>query len=92
MGDHDFTRSVLFHHFLFILTPDDVEDSWYTGQVMVALKETAFEPSNPMRHEAELQKIFEEKGYHSKPICFVYCDGGPDHRLTYVCVHTDIFH
>ena len=87
VGDHDFTRfSIIPSVSLFIDIPENIEGSWYTGQVKVGLKEAAFEPSSPQRHASELQKIFEESNCSSKPVCFVYCDGGPDHRLTYVSV------
>ena len=87
VGDYDFTRfSLILSVSLFIDIPENIEGSWYTGQVKVSLKEAAFEPSSPQRHASELQKVFEESGCSSKPICFVYCDGGPDHRLTYVSV------
>ena len=52
----------------------------------MGLKEAAFEPSSPQHHASELQNFFEESDFSSKPICFVYCDGGPDHHLTYVSV------
>lgn len=94
VGDHDFTRySIISSVSLYIDIPDNIEDSWYTGKVRVALKEAAFEPTSPMRHGAELQKIFEGKlgkGYGSKPICFVYCDSGPDHQLMYVSVQVSL--
>lgn len=87
VADHDFTRfSIIPSVSLFVDIPENIESSWYTGQVKVGLKEGAFEPSSPQRHAIELQKIFEESGFSSNPVCFVYCDGGPDHRLTYVSV------
>ena len=49
------------------------------------LKEGAFEPSNPTRHMTELASIIETET-HSKAILFLYTDGGPDHRLTYLSV------
>ena len=87
VGDHDLTRfSIIPSVSLFIDIPENIEGSWYTGQVKVGLKEAAFEPSSPQRHASELQKFFEESDCSSKPVCFVYCDGGPDHHLTYVSV------
>ena len=66
--------------------PETVESSWYTGQVVVGLKESCFEPSSPVRHCAELRSILSSRNLHSKPILFIYSDGGPDHRLTYLSV------
>ena len=84
VGDHDFTRfsiipSVLFH----IDIPDDFEGSWYSGQVCVIYKDAVFQPSSPMRHAAEVNSWLTEQ-LGEKSILFVYTDGGPDHRLTYV--------
>lgn len=48
-------------------------------------KDSAFEPSSPVRHCTELYSILLA---HSpgKPILFIYTDGGPDHRVTYTSV------
>lgn len=47
-----------------------------------------YEPSSAIRHVTELQSIF--KGLDYKPILFVYTDGGPDHRLTYLSVQLSL--
>ena len=55
MGDHDFTHFSVIPSVTFILDiPDSVEESWYRGQIVVCVKESAFEPSSPFRHCAEL--------------------------------------
>lgn len=36
---------------------EDVSGDFYNGQVTVTLKDTIFQPSNPMRHIAEIRKI-----------------------------------
>ena len=84
VGDHDFTRfsnipSVMFR----IDIPDTIEGSWYSGQVCVTFKEGAFQLSSPMRHGTELSSWLTTQ-LGSKSIVFLYTDGGPDHRLTYV--------
>ena len=59
------------------------------GRVFVGLKELVFEPSSPMRHMCELCSIIQSEsslGIMLKPILFIYSNGGPDHRLTYVSV------
>ena len=65
--------------------PDDISGSWYRGQVYVSLKDTAFEPSSPFRHACELYQVLQSVSF-SKSVLFLYSDGGPDHRLTYVSV------
>ena len=65
--------------------PEDVSESWYRGQVTVTLKDAAFEPSSPMRHTTKLSKLLEGD---TKPILFLYSDGGPDHCVTYISVQT----
>ena len=87
VGDHDFTRFGIIPSVCFLVDiPETVESSWYTGQVVVGLKESCFEPSSPVRHCAELHSILSSRNLHSKPILFIYSDGGPDHRLTYLSV------
>lgn len=70
--------------------PETIEDSWYTGKVFVGLKESAFEPSSPLRHSTELYDLLVTRDLESRPILFIYCDGGPDHRLTYVSVQLSL--
>ena len=48
-------------------------------------KEGAFEPSSPLRHSAELANILTAQ-VETKPVLFIYCYGGPDHRVTYISV------
>ena len=87
VGDHDFTRFSIIPSVCFLVDiPETIESSWYTGQVVVGLKESCFEPSSPVRHCTELHGILSSRNLHSKPILFIYSDGGPDHRLTYLSV------
>ena len=84
VGDHDFTRfgivpSVIFN----IDIPTSIEGSWYEGQVCVILKESAFQPSSAIRHATELHAWLTTR-IDTKSIVFLYTDGGPDHRLTYI--------
>lgn len=57
--------------------PDDISGSWYSGQVHIGLKEGTFEPSSPLRHMSELHSLIESEA-QSKPVLFLYTDGGPD--------------
>ena len=43
----------------------------------VAYKDSAFEPSSPIRHAAELADLLSEIAT-KKPVLFIYSDGGPD--------------
>ena len=63
--------------------PEEVSGSWYTGEVIVMIKEGAFEPLSPLCHTTELSNVLGDRVQH-KPILFVYSDGGPDHRVTYI--------
>lgn len=65
--------------------PTDITGSWCEGEVHVLFKDSAFEPSSPTRHAAELVQIISEK-IVDNPVLFLYMDGGPDHRLTYASV------
>ena len=63
-----------------------VSGLYTSGHVFVGLKDALFEPSSPFRHMCELLQIINsDPSAFSKPILFVYSDGGPDHRLTYFC-------
>ena len=68
---------------------DAFEGSWYQGRVLVGLKDAIFEPSSPLRHATELHSLL-LKTIGEKTIMFIYSDGGPDHRLTYVSVQLSL--
>ena len=84
VSDHDFTRLSIIPSIIFrVDIPETIEGSWYDGQVCVILKEVVFQPLSPMRHGIELNSwLTMEIG--NKSILFLYTDGGPDHRVTYV--------
>ena len=65
--------------------PDRISRSRYTGDVHVLYKDSAFDPSPPVRHAAELAALLNDKPL-TNPVLFVYSDGGPDHRVTYMSV------
>ncbi len=88
VADHDFTRfSLIPSVILSNDIPCDVSESWYTGNVYIGLKEGAFEPH---RHITELSDVVRTHLPASKPIVFLYTDGGPDHRLTYLSVQLSL--
>ena len=82
--DHDFTRFSLIPTVLLkVDIPSSMDGSWYDGQVYVGVKEAVFEPSSALRHASELHNILlTEMGM--KSVLFLYTDGGPDHRTTYI--------
>ena len=68
-----------------IKIPEEIDGSFYYGQIHVGVKENCFEPSSPLRHMTELCAVLNTKEI-SNPILCLYTDGGPDHRLTYLSV------
>ena len=74
-------------HFIWQIdcTDSTTETIFQKSLPVVSLKESAFEPSFPLRHMAELYKslVFSQ---FDKPMLCMYTDGGPDHRITYVSV------
>ena len=81
-GDHDFTKFSLTPSVnLDVEIPEDMDRSFYDGQVYVGLKENAFQPSSAVRHACEL-KTLHESGKDNPVECH-YHDGGPDHNLRY---------
>ncbi|CAG2243120.1 unnamed protein product [Mytilus edulis] len=93
-SDHDFTKfSITPSVNLFSEIPDEIEQTFYGGQVFVGVKETAFQSSSPWRHATEMSKILKNSFLENgmiKPILFFYSDKGPDHRLTYVSVQMSL--
>lgn len=63
--------------------PEDIEGSWYKGQIFFIIKDRVFQPSSPVRHACELQHLLVFNYSVVPPILFLYTDGGPDHRVVY---------
>ena len=63
----------------------NINESWYDGHVHILFKDSAFEPSSPCQHAAELNVILQPNAM-DYPLLFLYTDGGPDHHLTYASV------
>ena len=82
VGDHDFTKFRIIPLVVLVVDiPDNIQESWFRGQV----QDTAFEASSPMRHGTELSSLLSSNSKLQRSILFLYSDGGPDHRLMYVC-------
>ena len=90
VGDHDFTKfSIIPSVALEVEIPDKFEGSWYTGQVFVGVKDAVFQSSSPLRHATELHSLLLQR-VANRSILFIYSDGGPDHRLTYLSVQLSL--
>ena len=91
VADHDFTKfSIVPSVCFFVDIPDSIEESWYRGKTFIGYKDAVFEPSSPQRHITELYSILKSNCQVSNPIVFLYTDGGPDHRLTYINVQLSL--
>ena len=91
VGDHDLTRFSIIPSVVLIITiPDDITASWCDGQVAVTLKDAVFESSSPIRPATELCNLLSSTFGAIPPALFLYTDGGPDHRLTYVSVQLSL--
>ena len=85
-ADHDFTYfSVIPSVALLVDIPDKISGLWYDGDVHVLYKDSAFEPLSPICHATELYSLLSEKAL-TESVMFVFSDGGPDHRVTYMSV------
>ena len=90
VGDHDFCKfSVIPSVILNVDIPSTIEGSWYRGDVYIGLKDAIFEPSSPIQHATELYNCLIPR-MENRHILFVYSDGGPDHRLTYLSVQLSL--
>ena len=94
--DHDYHVAGVIPSVTFISNiPPVYSDSFYDGKIFVTLKDRVFQPSSPMKHGAELEKILihedsnltDQDGIatHS-PIMAAMSDGGKDHLTTLVSV------
>ena len=67
--------------------PEQVDKSFFGGNVFVSVKDRIFEKSSPSRHAAELsdhirENFSDDKVHSTKPTMFLYTDGGGDHNVT----------
>ena len=91
VAHHDFTRFSLVPSVTLIADiPKDITGSWYSGNVIVNLKESSMEPSSPIRHVSKLVSNLQDQYGELRPVLFLYTDGGPDHRITYLSVQLSL--
>ncbi|GES93292.1 hypothetical protein GLOIN_2v1763419 [Rhizophagus clarus] len=80
VADYDFTKCDVIPSVTIICDIScTIDESFYKGQVYVGLKDSIIQPSDPLRHIAELYKILKHQD-ENKPYLLLYTDGGPDHR------------
>ena len=84
VADHDFTKCGMIPSvMLFCDIPTTIEESFYSGQVYVGLKDPIFKPSSALRHAIELGNIIARRCLNN-PVLVMYTDGGPDHNVTFL--------
>ena len=86
VGDHD---SLVPSVALIVEIPSSIEGSVYSGDVLVGVKDSVYEPSSPFRHATELHNCL-MKRMNGRHILFLYSDGGPDHQITYINVQLSL--
>ena len=58
VSDHDFTKCKITPSVALVVdVPESIDQSFYSGKVVVTLKDAIFEPSSPLRHADELVKV-----------------------------------
>ena len=66
--------------------PTSTEGSFYQGSAVITLKDSVWQPSNPMRHTCEfLNELYERYDVHNDTelaVLMKYHDGGSDHNDT----------
>ena len=64
--------------------PETIDESFYTGQIHVGIKDSVFEPSNSMRHVVELLSILRNQELKPYLTLTLFSDGGADHNVTFL--------
>jgi len=65
--------------------PENINQSFYRGQVTTIVNDSVFQSSNPMRHAAAMVKLIrgDQTNTESTPkTILMFTDGGTDHRNT----------
>ncbi|CAG8823410.1 42513_t:CDS:2 [Gigaspora margarita] len=71
--------------------PDNISDSFYSGDVYVGYENTIFESSNAICHATKFfQTISLKFSNKIPPILCLYTDGGPDHRTNFGSVQISL--
>ena len=87
VGDHDITKlNIILSVDFLIDIPDDINGSFYRGQVCIGFKNDILQPSSAICRASELKQVLQNQSDLIKPVLLLYTDGGPDHRNTYLSV------
>ncbi|GBB99354.1 hypothetical protein RclHR1_00350010 [Rhizophagus clarus] len=90
VSDHDFTKCSLIPSVTMICNiPDNIEGSFYQGQVNIGLKDTTFQASSSLRYMTELYDMLIHTEKHHL-FLMLYTDGGPDHKNTFLRVQLSL--
>ena len=65
--------------------PNSPQESFYSGQIYVSLKDSVYHGSDPLRHIVELCAVL-ESNTSEKPFLTLFRDGGSDHNITFLFV------
>ena len=66
--------------------PEDANESFYRGQVYVAVKSSIMQPSTVVRAHAELSKLLMREKNEKQSISIMLTDGGPEHNINFMSV------
>jgi hypothetical protein len=66
--------------------PNDATDSFYKGDVYVAVKSSIMQPSTVVRAHTELGALLQREISSTKTIGVLLTDGGPEHNITFTSV------
>ena len=66
--------------------PEESVDSFYQGQVYVAVKSSVMQPSTVVRAHTELSKLLIREKKDNQYIGILLTDGGPEHNLNFTSV------
>ncbi|GBC01005.1 hypothetical protein RclHR1_40280001 [Rhizophagus clarus] len=90
VSDHNFTKCSLIPSITMICNIlNNIEGSFYQGQVNIGLKDATFQASSLLRHMTELYDILIHIEKHH-PFLMLYTDGGPDHRNTFLRIQLSL--
>ena len=94
-SDHNFhVASVTSSVNLICTISSEPLESFYGGQVFVGLKNSIFQPSDPLRHVVELTDVLHDEFATIPPYLVLFTDGGGDHNITFLfnqCVLRALF-
>ena len=77
VGGHDFIKLNIIPSVDFLIDiPDNIDGSFYRGQVWVGFENDILQPSSAMRHASELKQVLQNQSDLIKPVLLLYTDGG----------------